>query len=447
MPFISRLSAIGWIGMGRLLFATVVIMLESVFRVLLLLVPTRLSHFASVKLNFYFPSGRAIWGDDASEHVTMDMSTQELIAYFGYPVEEHMVCTEDGYCLSLQRIPHSKHVSNATAVPRPAVLLVHGLMQSSEAWVCWNESLAFLLSDSSYDVWLGNVRGNKYSCRHVSLKPFESKFWDFSLDEMAMFDLPCMIDFILQHTGNEKLSYIGFSQGTGAALACFSLLPRVASKISIFVALSPAAKAKGLRKGMLQTFINMAPESLFLLLGTRAVLTISLFWRSVLHRRLFARVIDRSCETLFGWEMRNIGPIQRKTLLYPHLFSYASVKTVAHWMQIAACDRFQQYDENQSFGKGYRGILPQGYPVCQIRCKMAMFYGGSDDLTDIQWLLGQLSPDTMRVNVEGYEHLDLIWAEDAHERVFPKVLAVLQGVHEQAREPGKDTANTVPAVA
>ena len=67
--------------------------------------------------------------------------------------------------------------------------------------------------------------------------------------------------------GHEKISYVGFSQGTGLAFAGLSLLPHIASNISMFVALAPAAKAKGLKRGMLQTFINMAPESLFLILG------------------------------------------------------------------------------------------------------------------------------------------------------------------------------------
>ena len=56
MPFISRLSAMGWIGLGRVLLAIVVIVLESCFRLLLLLVPTRLAHFLSLKINDIFPS-------------------------------------------------------------------------------------------------------------------------------------------------------------------------------------------------------------------------------------------------------------------------------------------------------------------------------------------------------------------------------------------------------
>ena len=35
-----------------------------------------------------------------------------------------------------------------------------------------------------------------------------------SYDEMARFDLPAVIHFILQKTGQEKIYYVGYSQGT-----------------------------------------------------------------------------------------------------------------------------------------------------------------------------------------------------------------------------------------
>ena len=60
---------------------------------------------------------------------------------------------------------------------------------------CWIWGIeADLYLRSSYDVWLGNFRGNKYSSKHLRLKPFDSEYWDFSLDELALIDIPAMID-------------------------------------------------------------------------------------------------------------------------------------------------------------------------------------------------------------------------------------------------------------
>lgn len=52
----------------------------------------------------------------------------------------------------------------------------------------------FIAVDAGYDVWLSNLRGNKYSRQHVLLDPDNDKeFWDFSYPEHAKYDLPAMV--------------------------------------------------------------------------------------------------------------------------------------------------------------------------------------------------------------------------------------------------------------
>ena len=79
-------------------------------------------------------------------------------------------------------------------------------MDSSDAFVMNYESksLAFLLANKGYDVWLGNNRGNKYSRNHVSIKPNDKKFWDFSFHEMGLFDIPSMVKFIQEETSSHS---------------------------------------------------------------------------------------------------------------------------------------------------------------------------------------------------------------------------------------------------
>ncbi len=46
--------------------------------------------------------------------------------------------------------------NGAGAARRPPVLLMHALMQDSEAFLCGGEhSLALFLADQGFDVWLG----------------------------------------------------------------------------------------------------------------------------------------------------------------------------------------------------------------------------------------------------------------------------------------------------
>lgn len=59
---------------------------------------------------------------------------------------------------------------------------MHGFIASAENWLLKSEkSLAFLLADNGFDVWLGNARGNRHSRRHKTLNPdTDEEFWNFS---------------------------------------------------------------------------------------------------------------------------------------------------------------------------------------------------------------------------------------------------------------------------
>jgi hypothetical protein len=46
-------------------------------------------------------------------------------------------------------------------------------------------SPVFMIANKGFDVWIGNSRGNKHSRNHTTLKPTDSKFWKFSMQEMA----------------------------------------------------------------------------------------------------------------------------------------------------------------------------------------------------------------------------------------------------------------------
>ncbi|GAM16909.1 hypothetical protein SAMD00019534_000840, partial [Acytostelium subglobosum LB1] len=382
----------------------------------------------------------------------------EMITSRGYPVEEHYVTTPDGYILMLHRITgpraFTSPLDSPPASPRdlgvshselfepsgkPAVLIMHGFMQTSEAWLCRsdpNDSLPFILADAGYDVWLGNNRGNKYSFKHTTLSPDQEKFWNWSLDELVRYDLPSIVDFIIDRTKLKSLTYIGFSQGTAQGWAALSTNTSLASKVDLFIALAPVATVKGFSNPMIDSLARSRPDFIFLLFGKKSMLPSTTFWRNTLPKHFFVACIDWAINFLFNWQTTNLSP-EEKPMLYSHIFSTSSVKSVVHWFQIIQTNRFQMFDdmllgitpnENSNQPHRYHGRVIPGYHPGQILTKCALFFGGADTLPNTKALLRHLPRDKVVFvhEEETYEHLDFMWAKDANKKIFSKILKLMK---------------------
>ncbi|XP_025835784.1 gastric triacylglycerol lipase-like [Agrilus planipennis] len=180
-----------------------------------------------------------VMGDHVKHSKKTPHTTTQIIQQKGYRAETHTVITEDGYILTLDRISANKEGISG----KQPVFLLHGVFDTSYVWINnINTSLAFLLSDENFDVWMGNSRGNPYSNTHLKYSPLSPQYWNFSFHEMGVYDLPACIDYILNVTNaSDTIYYVGHSQGGSVFYVYASTFPEMAvKKFKIAVTLAPA---------------------------------------------------------------------------------------------------------------------------------------------------------------------------------------------------------------
>ncbi|KAF5294559.1 hypothetical protein FQR65_LT10751 [Abscondita terminalis] len=193
-----------------------------------------------------------------------NLNVSEIIKNRGYPLEIHDVVTDDGYILTTFRIPHGKN--DEIKKIRPPIFLQHGVLLNSACFVNrGNKSLAFILADAGYDVWLGNFRGTMYSRRHVSLTDEDKEYWNFDTYELGRYDAGANINIIYKLT-KQQVVYLGYSFGSTAGYMYCASFPHIASeKVKIIIGMAPTLylkEWKNISKYIIPLWLKMQPLAL-----------------------------------------------------------------------------------------------------------------------------------------------------------------------------------------
>jgi lysosomal acid lipase/cholesteryl ester hydrolase len=381
-------------------------------------------------------------------------TARELCLISGLSLQTHKTFTQDGYEIILhncrRRNSSSDDYSHSTHAHGPPVLLVHGLMQDAESFLCGGStSLVSHLVNAGYDVWIGNNRGTKYSSNHLKYNRDHQGYWDYCIDDLAAYDVPAMIEYVLQATNSSQIAYVGFSQGSTQGFASLFSKSKLQSQVSLFIALSPALKSSGLSSFWLQKLLHTFPHLLFHVFGRHGMLSFCEDVRQVLSKSFFANIVKYAMNFLFHWNCENITS-QRRVEFFQFCYSPSSVKCVNHWFQIIQHGSFRSYrheidQKGASLRKGRTTDTASRQSQQQqsqdlsydlrkpFNCPVAIFYGGSDTLItrNIHEVLEEMSGSIKFLHCEpSYEHLDMIWADNAHEKIFPKMIEQLEKYHQ-----------------
>ncbi|CAH0560012.1 unnamed protein product [Brassicogethes aeneus] len=354
----------------------------------------------------------------------------EFLDLYDYTHEEHSVVTEDGYILGLHRITSSPR--NRAEGPKPVVFLMHGLESSSMDWVDVGpeSALGLMLSDTGYDVWLGNNRGNTWSRNHTSLSVKDKRFWDFSFHEIGKYDLSALIDHILETTRVNNLTYVGHSQGTTAFFALTALKPEYNEKINLMVALAPVAYMDDMTNWVPRLMSNPI-NNLIIGFGIQSIR----FYDILPHIELFTVVGKKICpdgsplQFLCAdiiYAVAGSSPQLNRNLLPVFLSNTpagTSYRQMMHYVQELRSGHFRAYDysiiKNR---KIYKQSTPPSYNVTNIKAPVALFYSENDVFAAVQDVTRFANdlPNVVSMNKIKYgqfSHLDFLWATDLNEYV------------------------------
>ncbi|XP_069681266.1 lipase member K-like [Periplaneta americana] len=377
---------------------------------------------------------------DSKDNPEAFLDGSGMIVYNGYPTQTHTVMTEDGYALTVQRIPRGRGKCNFTSCEKGVVLLVHGLSGSSIIWVFTGKdnALAYMLADQGYDVWMPNLRGNEYSTMHTRQRdPGTKEFWDFSLNEGGVYDLPAVIDYILEKTGKEKIIYVGHSMGTTMFYIMMSQRPEYNQKFTVMISLAPIVYTSHIRQFAVNVIAYLSdPVSKLLNLISLSHIKPMPHVLSKIGQLLCidTPVISVICQKFLTLFMEIDLQKMNQSFIAVYInnaFSGAPVKQMMHLVQLNKSGRFCQYDYGKSENlKRYNRTQPPSYNISETKVPVAILYSDGDasaDVTDVMKLYNEL-PNVIKLQKvahKDFKHEDFVTHKDIATLVNKPVIDIL----------------------
>uniref|UniRef100_A0A0E0LY57 Lipase n=1 Tax=Oryza punctata TaxID=4537 RepID=A0A0E0LY57_ORYPU len=309
----------------------------------------------------------------------------QLLLPLGYPCTEHTVETKDGFLLSLQHIPHGKN--KAADSTGPPVFLQHGLFQGGDTWFINSaeQSLGYILADNGFDVWIGNVRGTRWSKGHSTFSVHDKLFWDWSWQELAEYDLSAMLGYVYTLT-QSKILYVGHSQGTIMGLAALTM-PEIVKMISSAALLCPISYLDHVSASFVLRAVAMHLDQMLVTMGIH-----QLNFRSDMG----VEIVDSLCDG-----------------------EHVDCNNLLSAITVIRKGTFAKYDYGLLGNlRRYGHLRPPAFDLSSIPESLPIWmgYGGLDalaDVTDVQRTIKELGSTPELLYIGDYGHIDFVMSVKA----------------------------------
>lgn len=276
-------------------------------------------------------------------------------------------------------------------------------------------SLPFMFSNNNFDVWLFEAKGTDGTNLSLLTDPVKAhKYWEFSLDDESLVDLPLLIDFVLAKTASEKLVYVGYSQSTLFMYALLAAEPQYSDKLAAFVSLAPVAyirNIKGLTVPIVSVILALIPDFVHYSFLPKPVLaTLDKSIRTVCQTQGLSKLLCKHAVESIGGR----GVNELASEFFSKFYHSTSIKVFKHYLQLYTDNRFGMYDYGHIENvKRYGQDKPPAYDLSKIISdRLIMCRGSSDFLSspeDQARLIHEIGRKPfMDIVIPQYNHFDFI---------------------------------------
>lgn len=434
--------------------------------------------------------------DEANEDIMLS-SAEEIIERSGFQYERHETLSDDGYWTRLTRLKNPLMAGRPLKQPPVVLLEPAAIGPAAFIWASagqhhpegpdgresarsWNRSLAFVLANRGYDVWLTETRGQR-SKMAPKKRPLQRAansldkggksiasllfgqnrlknmtladslvqlsrvphYWTYSFDEIVQHEMRVQLDKVLEVSGAANLSLVSYSFASMVALPFLAVQGQFArERLHSLVLMAPILSSRGantLANYLYEHACLGLPDDLIAYFGTAQILTRPLRALFVQLARGSAKLRYKALKFLFYLFQ---GPSAHyRTFLEPavygHLLEPVSLLQVKHFCQQVLARNYQRYD----FG-ALRNLLlygqpePPVYDMGRIELRPAgwlLVSADNDNLAtrdSVEQLLAELRPGPAgHIRAAGFAHLDLVAGVDNDVHVNLPILDYLEQDH------------------
>lgn len=403
--------------------------------------------------------------DDTNDEIA-NATVQQIIKRSGFEFESHRVISDDNYITLLVRLVNPK--ANRSQLKQPPIMMMDGGFIGPPTYVLansiqhhpekyprgpsdgpmtsWNRSLAFVLANNGFDVWLVGTRGHgEQNQQHLELKGPKSidqkrstwklgmllakrnrklqkqadHYWMFTMDDVIKNEVPRQMEKVIQETGAKNVSIVTYSQSTQIAISLVSRSKLDARKVHSLVSMAPVFNDKGtnwLVKYYYRAFCKYFPNKLGTRLTSEYLSTKPI--RDLLNRinknKYLRYSLVKAIETTyFGSSPKYLTHLEAP--LVWHSLMPVSFQHLKHFCQQVTAGGLQKYDYgylgNMQAHRQYRSLPTD---ISDLHIKNWMVISGSNDNlaspASMKKLLNEVKKPKpyKHLDVKGFNHLDLI---------------------------------------